>query len=460
MGTKEETAGVIEAGVCVRQIEYEPLHSQALFHDCHAKFKGFSGPVGSGKSLALVQESIRLSVVNGGLLGLIGAPTYAMLRDVTQRAIFEELERSSIPFVFKKQENLLALNDLGSEIIFRSLDNPERLRGTNLAWMGIDELTYCREEAWLRLQARLRHPLATELCGFGVWTPNGFDWVYDRFIGPEALSGYEAILAKPRENINLPTGFYDTLLHSYDSKFAAQEVEGQYLSQTSGRVYYAFDRSVHIQPRHYSPYLQLCWTLDFNVNPMASAICQIEDTTSREMAMMGRRSAMLHVLDEIILPDSNTESACAAFAERVAPWIARQGKVSLKVFGDAAGAARSTAGKSDWQIIREFFRRANEFQVSYHVPSANPKVRDRVNAMNSKLRNANGFVGMLVDPKCKHLVKDLEQVTWETDGNGNATGDIDKSNKALTHISDAQGYLVESEFGVKQMGGERSTVLF
>ena len=443
-----------------REIQYAPLHSQGLFHDSTARFKGFSGPVGSGKSMALVQEAIHLSVVNGGLLGLIGAPTYAMLRDVTQRAIFEELERSGIPFDFRKQENILTLNDLGSEIIFRSLDNPERLRGTNLAWMGIDELTYCHEEAWLRLQARLRHPLATHLCGFGVWTPNGFDWVYDRFIGPEALSGYEAILARPRENINLPGGFYETLLHSYDAKFAAQEVEGQYLSQTSGRVYYAFDRALHIQPRHYSQHLQLCWTLDFNVNPMASAICQIEDTTSREMAMLGRRSAMLHVLDEIILPDSNTESACAAFAERVAPWIARQGNVSLKLFGDPAGAARSTAGKSDWQIIREFFRRANEFQVSYHVPAAHPAVRDRVNAMNSKLQNANGFIGMLIDPKCKHLVKDLEQVTWKADAHGNATGEIDKSNKVLTHISDALGYLVAEEYGLRESGGPRSRVLF
>ena len=34
----------------------------------------------------------------------------------------------------------------------------ERLRGTNLAWFGLDELTYTPEEAWLRLEGRLRDP--------------------------------------------------------------------------------------------------------------------------------------------------------------------------------------------------------------------------------------------------------------------------------------------------------------
>src|SRR5437868_11850802 len=179
-----------------RAIGYQQpaLPSQLKFHTLTSRFKGFSGPVGSGKSLCLAQEAIRLSVVNAGLLGLIGAPTYPMLRDVTQRAIFEVLEQNQIRYERHKQENLLTLTDTGSEIIFRSLDNPERLRGTNLAWFGIDELTYCKQDAWLRLEARLRHPLAKEACGFAVWTPAGFDWVYDRFISPDALAGYQAIL--------------------------------------------------------------------------------------------------------------------------------------------------------------------------------------------------------------------------------------------------------------------------
>jgi len=184
-------------------------------------------------------------------------------------------------------------------------------------------------------------------------------------------------------------------------------------------------------------------------------LCQIEDTTTRDMVMLDRSLSVVRVLDEIILPNSNTEEACRVFQERTAPWIARQNSVELRIYGDAAGGARSTAGKSDYQIIREFFRRATQYRASYHVPQANPAVRDRINAMNSKLCNSLGIVGLLVDPKCKRLVKDLEQVAWKADSNGRMTGEIDKSNAELTHVSDALGYLIEREFGLREKGGER-----
>jgi hypothetical protein len=59
-----------------RRIEYDPLPSQKKFHELKVRFKGFSGPIGSGKSQALCQEAIRLSYLNPGRLGLLGAPTY------------------------------------------------------------------------------------------------------------------------------------------------------------------------------------------------------------------------------------------------------------------------------------------------------------------------------------------------------------------------------------------------
>src|SRR4051812_39585933 len=60
---------------------YQALPSQLSFHrDLTTPFKGYSGPIGSGKSYALVYEAILLSRINAGLLGFVGAPTYPMLR--------------------------------------------------------------------------------------------------------------------------------------------------------------------------------------------------------------------------------------------------------------------------------------------------------------------------------------------------------------------------------------------
>lgn len=179
--------------VRLREIAYDPLPSQKAFHDSPARFKGFSGPIGSGKSQALCQEAVRMSYLNPGRMGLLGAPTYPMLRDATQATLFEILNGSGIPYDHSKAENTLVMKDTGSRILFRPMDEYERLRGTNLAWFGLDELTYTQEEAWLRLEGRLRDPQAGRLCGFAVWTPKGFDWVYRRFV-KGGVPGYKAVI--------------------------------------------------------------------------------------------------------------------------------------------------------------------------------------------------------------------------------------------------------------------------
>src|SRR5882724_3740683 len=144
--------GGTETDRILRQIEYSALPSQRAFHRSTARMKGFSGPIGSGKSQALCQEAIRMSYLNPGRTGLVGAPTYPMLRDATLHAMFEVLRSNDIPYEYGKTENILVMSDTGSRILFRPLDDFERLRGTNLAWFGLDELTYAPEEAWLRME--------------------------------------------------------------------------------------------------------------------------------------------------------------------------------------------------------------------------------------------------------------------------------------------------------------------
>jgi phage terminase large subunit len=127
-----------------------------------------------------------------------------MLRDATLTSFLEVLNSNRIRHELNKSESVLLMKDTGSRIYFRAVDDFERLRGTNLAWFGLDELTYTAEEAWLRLEGRLRDPRASRLCGFAVWTPKGFDWVYRRFVR-NVVAGYEVVLAKPFENRHVLT---------------------------------------------------------------------------------------------------------------------------------------------------------------------------------------------------------------------------------------------------------------
>jgi len=128
--------------------------------------------------------------------------------------------------------------------------------------------------------------------------------------------------------------------------------------------------------------------------------------------------------------------------------------VQIQVYGDAAGKSRHTsAPRTDWQTVEDFFRRYF-CKLERRVPSTNPLVKDRVNCVNAMLRNQAGDRRLLIDPKCKQLILDFERVHWKTDLNGNPLVDIDKSDPMRSHVSDALGYMIAYEFGMRGKYGE------
>jgi len=383
----------------------------------------------------LCQEAIRLSYLNPGRQGLIGAPTYPMLRDATLTSFLEVVRTNRIPHELNKSELILVMKDTGSRIYFRAVDDFERLRGTNLAWFGLDELTYTAEESWLRLEGRLRDPLAKRLCGFAVWTPKGFDWVYRRFIR-NLVDGYEVVLAKAFENrhvLDKVPDFYDRLKASYDAKFFEQEVLGEYLNVQAGVVYHAFKRARNAKEVQLDTMLPLFWALDFNVDPMSSIVAQKDGDEVR-------------VLDEIVLSRASTHQACEEFMTRYPDH-----RAGIVIYGDASGQRLQTAGTTDYQMIREYFRRTVYGSPKFRVPSSNPSVRERIALVNSKLFSASEEVQLLVDPRCKGLVMDFEEVTFKPES---SVIDKDKDSQR-THLSDALGYLLWQECRPRPVFGEQ-----
>ncbi|MGH9582083.1 MAG: phage terminase large subunit, partial [Bryobacteraceae bacterium] len=313
---------------------YEPLPSQSQFEQLRTRLKGFSGSVGSGKSAALCFEAVRQAYLNRGRKGLLAAPTLAMLRDATVAGLVEMLEHFDIDFDTKKADGELVIKSAHGTILLRSLDEPERLRGTNLAWFGIDELSYAREESWLRLEARLRDPKAKSLCGFAAWTPQGHDWIYKRFVRT-SVSGYGCIQAKPFENrflLDKTPDYYERLESSYDPKFYRQEALGEYLNSRTDRVYHCFTPAVHLSEQKYDRAKPLLWALDFNVAPMTSVIAQ-------------RHHDQVYVIDEIVLDRATTEEACQEFANRY-----RNHSAGVEVYGDASGRNMHTTGSNDYTM--------------------------------------------------------------------------------------------------------------
>jgi len=416
------------------------LPSQANFQALRTRFKGFSGPVGSGKSAALCFEVVRRSYVNRGRQGLLAGPTYSMLRDATLAGLFGALEDQDIEYELRKSDGELTLSAPGSTVLLRSLEEPERLRGTNLAWFGIDELSYTREEGWLRLEARLRDPKASKLCGFAVWTPQGHDWVYKRFIH-KLVAGYGCVRARPFENrflLERTPDYYERLQSSYDPRFYEQEVLGEYVNSRSDRVYHCFNRTVHLQAQKYDPQKLLLWALDFNVAPMSSVLLQ-------------RTGNRLTVIDEIVLDRATTEEACQEFENRFGGHAG-----GLEIYGDASGRNMHTTGTADFTMLQTYLYRAGFRNVKFRIPTKNPPVLDRVRKVNALLTNVLGEVRLDIDPRCTELIKDLEEVLFKPE-----SGVIDKiRDPKRTHASDALGYVLWELFGERPATGEMGKRLF
>ncbi len=350
------------------------------------------------------------------------------------------MEEHEVDFEHRKSDGELTLKGPESMVLLRSLEEPERLRGTNLAWFGIDELSYAREEAWLRLEARLRDPKAEKLCGFGVWTPQGHDWIYKRFVD-KPVAGYGCVRAKPFENrflLDKTPDYYERLEESYDPKFYQQEVLGEYLNSRADRVYHCFNRAVHVVRQAYDTKKPLLWALDFNVAPMSSVLLQ-------------EHNGRLVVIDEIVLERATTEEAGQEFENRY-----KGHGAGLEIFGDASGRNMHTTGSTDYTTLQGFLYRGGFRNVKLRVPQRNPPVLSRVQKVNALLTNALGEVRLELDPRCSELIKDFEEVMFKPE-----SGVIDKlRDMRRTHASDALGYVIWALFGEKAAAGEVNKRLF
>lgn len=455
------------------------LPSQTRAHFLETKFRGFSGPVGSGKSRWLCEAICVAAEQNRGRTGLLGAPTYPMLRDATLPTLFEVMNGLGIRYELQKSSMVLRFVDWGTRLLCRAVENFDRLRGTNLAFFALDEASYCPEMSWMQLEARLRDPLARMLVGLGCWTPKGHNWLYKRFV-KNPLPGYACVLANPMENTHLPADFYANLLNSYSPEFAQQEVLGRYLNVFQGRAYASFlsegngnvfrpgagHHHQSLRPCQYDASRPILWALDFNVSPATSVIAQtipqregmrLGSTISGQQAS-DRQFVQLNVLDEIYLKNVSTYQHVEAFWKKIEHKLLPEPfKVHIVIYGDASGKARhSSSSESDYQIITEFLKRkSNRVTFEIRVPGRNPEIMDRVNSVNAMCLTYRGTRRLCVHSRCKELILDLDEVQFAKDNSNNLLAALSTADAARTHISDALGYLIYEEFGLRSVVGEQ-----
>lgn len=194
-----------------------------------APFKAAVTGVGGGKSRAGAIDDLLYLSRNPHSLSMVTAPTYKMLNDATLRSVFEVFPEGW--YEFGKADMQLKFRN-GAEILFRSTEDAERLRGPNLARFRMDEAALSPEAAFLILQGRLRQPGFLQQ-GIVTTTPKGFNWVYRTFAQTKR-EAYSLHHWRTQDNIFLPKNFIASLRGSYDETFQAQELGGEFILLSGG----------------------------------------------------------------------------------------------------------------------------------------------------------------------------------------------------------------------------------
>ena len=165
----------------------------------------------------------------------------------------------------------------------------------------VDEFASIDPEAWT---AVLR-PALSDRRGRALisGTPRGYDHFYELYQGVQGDPEWSTFQFTTADGGNVPKEELESAAHQLDERTYREEFLASFENRTSGTVYYAFDRAGNVEPANYDRRLPLFWSLDFNVNPMCSLIGQ-------------RDGEMVYILDELVLPDSNTLAACEEFLQR------------------------------------------------------------------------------------------------------------------------------------------------
>jgi len=205
-----------------------PLDYQEDFVSFGSTYSAFISGIGAGKTTALIQRIVlNAELWNPGETGVVLAPTVPSLRNV----LIPELRKwGYLSYGEWKPSNKRWILPNGSTVIFESADNSrkiQRLRGPNIAWFGMDEPSSIPKKAWDIMVGRLRD--GQYINSFITGTPKGYNWVYDKFVGEDALDDVNVVRdVSTKDNPHLPDIYTEEIVEQYEGRFYEQEVLGQF----------------------------------------------------------------------------------------------------------------------------------------------------------------------------------------------------------------------------------------
>jgi hypothetical protein len=417
-------------------------HQLELLH-CTAQYPALVAGYGAGKTESGIYRTLHYIKTFGLLFKEhnmgeyvfgIYEPTYDLIKVILFPRFETILTNLKIDYSLNKTDKILIIPKFNAKIIFRSLDNDDKIIGYEHADFWIDELDTLKKDKAksvfekITARNRLLKPFNALNTGFITTTPEGFKFVYEKWAKAKDKEKFKIIKGKTKNNVFLPSTYVDDLLEQYPENLILAYLEGEFVNLNASNVYVNFKRNECKTNLTIEKYFKdkeqerkLYIGMDFNVEHMA-AVVAIHNEEDNELYIVEE-------LKEIF----DTPSMIEILKENYNGF-------ELYLCTDAAGHQRKSvnASSSDIQLLKS---------AGFNVLSdkSNPLIKDRVLSVNSLFRNGKGIRRLFINTdKCKTLTENLEQQTYDE-----KTGQPDKKS-GHDHIIDALGYLVNKLYPVRR----------
>jgi len=344
------------------------------------------------------------------------APTYRQAKQICWNDLKERLIDHKWVKNINNSDLTITLKN-NSTITLRGADNEQSLRGVGLDFLVMDEFADIHKEAWYEV---LRPTLSDKrghalFCG----SPRGFgNWSYELFKQNETNKDWQSFKYTTLEGGQVADDEVEQAKQDLDERTFQQEYEATFVNY-SGMIYYNFNRQKNIIEKYSKDSAVLHIGLDFNVDPMSAVVCIIVQET-------------IMVVDEIQIYSSNTQEMCEEIK-------LRYNNKKIVVYPDPSARQRKTSagGFTDLSILKN---------AGFDVKCKNtaPLIRDRINSVNSKLKNVNGKNNLFIVKSCKNVIKSIERQIYKEGTH------IPDKDSGYDHMNDALGYLVEFNFPLRR----------
>ncbi len=349
-------------------------------------------------------------MINAPFDGGLVVPTFADFKNDVLPIMEGIFDSSGIDFKYHGTNHTFQFP--WSKGFLRIFSADKKLRGPNVAYMGINELCLIPLERYLEAIGRVRIKDAPFPQIVSSSTPEGIGSPYYEKFVEKPMRGSKILYMNTMENAhNLDPNYIQSLKDTYPKQLIDAYLHGLWVSLSSNRFYFAYTPENNDNEIEKDDNLIYHIGIDFNVAFLASTIWQ--DHGNKLVAV-----------DEVVLEGGEgfkTENLIKALMVR--GYTPR----NSICYPDPSSRARSTRGDPDADIIKR-----HGYEV--RIQNIAPRFRER----QININNLFDKKGIEINPKtCPKLKKDLISVECDP-----VTIEKNKRNPLLTHASDSMDYLV------------------